>query len=139
MLDYSKYSCDKCKRDGSWHCKRCWHTVNKKPTNFKPKKKTGIQTPEFRKPTPPPLSPMVMDVVIGFEDRTYKLEDGDIFWANDKYLQLRFNTTLDDVCVGNEIFPNIICIEKVKRKKRWQFWKPKYTGVRLMYVANENN
>lgn len=57
MLDLSKYSCDKCKREGSWHCKRCWHTVNKKPTHFKPKNKTGIQTPEFRKPTPPPPPP----------------------------------------------------------------------------------
>ncbi len=57
MLDLSKYSCDKCKRNGSWHCKRCWHTVNNKPTHFKPKKKTGVQTPELRKPTPPPPPP----------------------------------------------------------------------------------
>ena len=103
------------------------------------KKKTGVQTPEYRKPVPPPLPPMVMDVVTGFEGRTYKLEDGDIFWANDKYLQLRFNTTLEDVCVGGEVLPGIICIEKTKRKKRWQFWKPKYIGARFMYVEKENN
>ena len=54
MIDHSNYSCDKCKRVGSWHCKHCWHTAEKPPTRFKPKKKTGIQTPEFRKPTPPP-------------------------------------------------------------------------------------
>lgn len=57
MFDLSKYSCDKCKREGSWHCKRCWHTVNKKPTHFKTKKKTGVQIPELRKPTPPPPPP----------------------------------------------------------------------------------
>lgn len=54
MIDHSKYSCDKCNREFSRHCKRCWHTINKKPTKFKSKKKTGCETPEYRCPTPPP-------------------------------------------------------------------------------------
>ena len=57
MIDLSNYGCDKCAREFSWHCKHCWHTVNKKPTRFKHKKKTGVQTPELRKPTPPPPPP----------------------------------------------------------------------------------
>lgn len=47
MLDLSKYSCDKCKREGSWHCKHCWHTADKPPTRFKRKKKTGCETPTY--------------------------------------------------------------------------------------------
>lgn len=57
MTNLSDYSCDKCTREFSRHCKHCLHTAEKPPTRFKPKKKTGIQTPEFRKPTPPPSPP----------------------------------------------------------------------------------
>jgi hypothetical protein len=57
MIDLSNYSCDKCVREFSRHCKHCLHTAEKSPTSFKPKKKTGVQTPEFRKPTPPPPPP----------------------------------------------------------------------------------
>ena len=35
MIDLSNYSCDKCKRVGSWHCKHCWHTAENPPTKFK--------------------------------------------------------------------------------------------------------
>ena len=51
MIDLSNYSCDKCKRAGSWLCKNCWHTAGKKPTRFKHKKKIGCETPEYRRPT----------------------------------------------------------------------------------------
>lgn len=54
MIDLSNYSCDKCKRVGSWHCKHCYHTAEKPPTRFKPKKKTGVQTHEYRRPALPP-------------------------------------------------------------------------------------
>jgi hypothetical protein len=57
MIELSNYSCDKCAREFSRHCNHCYHTADKKPTRFKRKKKTGIQTPEFRKPTPPPPPP----------------------------------------------------------------------------------
>ena len=57
MINHSDYSCDKCAREFSRHCKHCYHTVDKPPTRFKLKKKTGIQTPEFKKPTPPPPPP----------------------------------------------------------------------------------
>lgn len=35
MIDLSNYSCDKCKRAGSWHCKHCYHTADNPPTKFK--------------------------------------------------------------------------------------------------------
>lgn len=57
MINLSDYSCDKCAREFSRHCKHCYHTVDKVPTRFKKKKQTGVQTPEFRKPTPPPPPP----------------------------------------------------------------------------------
>jgi hypothetical protein len=57
MIDLSNYSCDKCAREFSRYCKHCLHTAEKPPTRFKPKKKTGVQTPEFRKPSAPPPPP----------------------------------------------------------------------------------
>ena len=35
MIDLSNYSCDKCARLGSRHCKHCYHSVNNPPTKFK--------------------------------------------------------------------------------------------------------
>lgn len=104
MIDHSNYSCDKCKRVGSWHCKHCWHTAEKPPTRFKPKKKTGVQTPEFRKPTPPPPLPteefttphprVVKRCCVDTEDRldvfmtkyndARKIEGAMVYWS-DKY------------------------------------------------------
>ena len=107
MIDLSNYSCDKCKRLGSWHCKHCWHTVNKKPTHFKPKKKTGIETPEFRKPTPPPPIPPLpvttlpsrqprsvakfavdtedkLDVLMANYPDAIKIEDATIYWSDNR-------------------------------------------------------
>ena len=40
MINLSDYSCDKCAREFSRHCKYCLHTAEKPPTKFK-KKKTG--------------------------------------------------------------------------------------------------
>lgn len=57
MINLSDYSCDKCVREFSRHCKHCLHTAEKPPTRFKPKKKTGVQTHELRKTTPPPPPP----------------------------------------------------------------------------------
>lgn len=58
MINHSDYSCDKCKRVGTWFCKHCLHTAEKPPTNFKRKKKTGCETPKLRKYTPPPMPPV---------------------------------------------------------------------------------
>ena len=58
MINHSDYSCDKCAREISRHCRHCLHTAEKPPTRFKPKKKTGCETPELRKPTPPPMPPV---------------------------------------------------------------------------------
>ena len=37
MINPSDYSCDKCAREFSRHCKRCFHTADKPPTIFKKK------------------------------------------------------------------------------------------------------
>ena len=59
MINHSDYSCDKCAREASLLCKNCLRTADKPPTRFKRKKKTGCETPEFRKPTPPPPKPEI--------------------------------------------------------------------------------
>ena len=107
MIDLSDYSCDKCAREFSRHCKYCYHTANKAPTKFKRKKKTGVQTPEFRKPTmPTPIPPLpvtelpsrrprsVAKFAIDTEDKfdvlmtnypdAIKVEDATIYWSDDK-------------------------------------------------------
>ena len=45
-INHSDYSCDKCKRFGSWLCHGCVKTAEKPPTRFKRKKKTGCETPK---------------------------------------------------------------------------------------------
>ncbi len=79
------------------------------------------------------------DELTNYEGRAYALKDGDIFWANDEWIQLGLNTTLKDVAPGKEVVPRIYCIEKTKRKHWWQFWKPKYTGASFMYIEQENS
>lgn len=88
------------------------------------KKKTGVQTPEFRKPTPP---------------RAYKLNHGDVFVLNDVGIQQTFNISVKDMTPGIELHTGIICIQKIKRKHWWQFWKPRYWGAKFMYVEKEND
>ena len=53
MINPSDYSCDKCARECSQHCKYCLHTAYKPPTKFK-KKKTGCETPEYKHPSQAP-------------------------------------------------------------------------------------
>ena len=58
MINLSDYSCDKCAREFSRHCKHCYHTADKAPTRFKKKKKTGSQVPpQYDSPPMPPVKP----------------------------------------------------------------------------------
>jgi hypothetical protein len=57
MIDHSNYSCDKCAREFSRHCKHCLHTVDNPPTRFERKKKMGTQVPpQYTPPSMPPHS-----------------------------------------------------------------------------------
>ena len=111
MIDHSEYSCDKCKRENSWHCKHCWHTVNKKPTRFKPKNKTGCEAPKIKEfenytnliivPRHDKLdvwkanycTPYKDEILIGYNDVkvVYKLGDGIHRWSE------LSESTLDEV------------------------------------------
>lgn len=76
MIDVSNYSCDKCSREFSRHCKHCLHTSSEVPTKFKPKKKVGCQTPKFRKPTSAPKPKLNQIYATGHEYKPNTIEIG---------------------------------------------------------------
>ena len=103
MIDLSNYSCDKCVREFSRHCKHCYHTADKVPTRFKKKKKTGCETPEFRRPAMPPVAKpkeercvarTVRRSLVGTKDSldallsrpdyadSVKIENADVYWSD---------------------------------------------------------
>jgi hypothetical protein len=69
--------------------------------------------------------------------RAYKLNNGDMFWFNDKLIEASFDTSVKHLTLGKEVLPGVVCIEKTKRRYWWQFWKKKYTGARFMYLEKE--
>lgn len=92
MIDLSNYSCDKCARAFSRHCKHCLHTADKAPTKFKRKNNlfrklikeaqdiddaiNSFKTPEFRKSTPPPPPTSGSNVVKPKKPCTYETPCG---------------------------------------------------------------
>ena len=67
--------------------------------------------------------------------RVYQLRHGDVVCVNAEGFESCFKMKIKDINLCNQHFnPNFICVEKVRRKKWWQFWKPKYVAARLMYV-----
>lgn len=72
-----------------------------------------------------------------YDQRLFKLERGDIFFLNDMGVEKHFHLPIKKLPLDKILNPGIICIEKIKRKHWWQFWKKKYTGARFMYVGNE--
>jgi len=73
-----------------------------------------------------------------YDQRLFKLERGDIFFLNDVCIEEEYDLSIKKLPLDEIIPPGIICIEKIKRKHWWQFWKKKYTGARFMYVGKEN-
>ena len=71
--------------------------------------------------------------------RLYGLGHGDVFVLNDIAIKQTFNMTIKEINLGQKINDCFICLQKIKRKHWWQFWKPKYRGARFMYVEKENN
>ena len=76
--------------------------------------------------------------IVGYNSRAFKLSNGDIFTMNDVAVQQTFNMTIKEIQLGQKINDCFICIQKIKRKHWWQFWKPKYWGAKFMYVEKEN-
>ena len=72
-----------------------------------------------------------------YDNRLFKLERGDIFYLNDIGVEKQFGMPIKKLSLDKTLEPGIICLEKIKRKHWWQFWKKKYTGARLMYVGKD--
>lgn len=76
------------------------------------------------------------DTTSSYAPRVYKLRRGDIVVVNAVGFENCFKIKIKDVNLGRQPFhPNFICLEKVKRKKWWRFWEPKYVAARLMYIG----
>ena len=72
-----------------------------------------------------------------YAPRVYHLRHGDVVCVNAIGFENCFKMKIKDINLCTQQFdPDFICIEKIKREKWWQFWKPKYVGVRLMYIGN---
>lgn len=69
-------------------------------------------------------------------DRPFLLQRGDIIWVNAQGVKESLGIKIKDIKLDTQnVWPNIICIEKIKRKW-WQFWKPKYVAARFMCVRD---
>lgn len=111
MVNLSDYSCDKCSREFSRHCKNCYHTADKAPTRFKNKRKTGVQTPEFRKPTPPPPPPTSGSNAVKPPERGLRIKINPIDDACDINIvdiieAFKFNQFICSVC-GKIVSPEV--------------------------------
>lgn len=101
------------------------------------KKKTGCQT--LRLEAEPVLIAQDCGVdIVGYAGRVYQLGHGDTFYLNDVAVEQTFNMSIKKIKIGTELQYGIMCIEKVKGRHWWQFWKPKYWGARFMYVEKES-
>lgn len=103
-------------------------------------KKTDCETPERLQME---IEPVVIAEdcgvkIAGYANRVYKLNHGDVFTLNDVAIEQTFNISIKKVKLGTELQYGMICIEKIKRRHWWQFWKPKYRGAKFMYVEKEN-
>ena len=76
--------------------------------------------------------------IVGYTPRLYKLNHGDIFTVCNVASKQVFGIPIRRIKLGEKTHNHFIFMEKIKRKHWWQFWKPKYTGVKVMYVEKEN-
>ena len=66
--------------------------------------------------------------------RYCQLNNGDTFTVNSIGFEHAFGVKIKDVKIGKYFDPGFVLLTKIKRKKWYQFWKPKYVGVKLMFV-----
>lgn len=65
------------------------------------------------------------------------IDAGDTFYMNAYGVQESCGISIKDIQMATQhVWPNIICIQKIKRKW-WQFWKPKYVAARFMRVKDD--
>ncbi len=74
----------------------------------------------------------------GYGTRLYALSHKDVFVLNDVAIKQSFNMTIKEIQLGKKINDCFICVQKIKQKHWWQFWKPKYWGAKFMYIEKEN-
>ena len=80
----------------------------------------------------------VEDSTSPYTPRVYQLRHGDVVVVNSVGFENCFKMKIKDINLCESQFdPNFICIEKIKRKKWWKFWTPKYVAVRLMYIDKD--
>lgn len=72
--------------------------------------------------------------IAGYSHRVFKLAHGDIFTVNHIAVKQTFGMPIKRIKLGKIMNEHFICMEKIKRKHWWQFWKKKYTGAKFMYV-----
>lgn len=71
--------------------------------------------------------------------RVFALSRGDEFTLNDAAIQQTFNMPIKKIKLGKKINECFMCTKKIKRRRWWQFWKPKYWGASFVYLGEENN
>ena len=68
--------------------------------------------------------------------RVIPLRRGDIFYVNAQGIKKSLGMKIKDIELATQhVWPNIVCIEKIKRKW-WQIWKPKYIAARFVCVRD---
>jgi hypothetical protein len=70
--------------------------------------------------------------------RIYELRFGDIFVLNGVAIKRTFKCRINKIKIGDKIDQYFLCMEKIKKKYWWQFWKPRYWGAKFMYLKEEN-
>jgi hypothetical protein len=76
--------------------------------------------------------------IVGYTPRLYKLTHGDIFTVNRVAVKETFGMPIRRIKLGEIMNEHFICVEKIKRKHWWQFWKPKYVFAKFMYVEKDD-
>jgi hypothetical protein len=75
---------------------------------------------------------------IKYKPLVYQLRHEDIFIVNYIAFKKTFGMSIRKIKLNEIMSKHFVCMEKIKRKHWWQFWKPRYTGVKVMYVEKEN-
>ena len=71
--------------------------------------------------------------------RLCALYHGDVFALNDIAIKQAFNMSVKQIKLGVKINDHFICTEKIKGRRWWQFWKPRYWGAKFVYVESGSN
>lgn len=77
----------------------------------------------------------VKDNVTYLNARCFVLSPGDQFTVNAYGIEKDRGIKIKDIELGTQrVWPNIICVKKIKRKW-WQIWRPKYVAATFRCVG----